>query len=350
MENLDLLHRVLAKKTEEPFVIAEVGQAHDGSLGQALSFIDAVADAGAHAVKFQTHFAEEESSKYDDFRVRVFPQDASRKDYWKRMEFSEKEWKLIARRSQDRGLVFLSSAFSNKAVEVLRSCEIAAWKIASGELFNYPMLDKILETQAPILISTGMSSWSEIDEIHRYTEGRKRVIFQCTTEYPSQPQTIGINNIQTLIDRYSDCVIGLSDHSGEIYPCLSAFALGAKVFEVHVTWSKKMFGPDTSSSLTIEDLSNLTRNLHLQSVMFAAELSKDKSQIEKKELSYLFGRGIYARHDIPAKKLITADDLKYLKPAKGIQAKHYKRVIGSRTITQIEQGEPIDLEHLDIEL
>lgn len=350
MKNLDLFHRVLNKTTEESFVIAEVGQAHDGSLGQALSFIDAVADAGAHAVKFQTHFAEEESSKYDDFRVRVFPQDASRKDYWKRMEFSDKEWQLIAQRSQDCGLVFLSSAFSNKAVDVLRSCEITAWKIASGELFNYPMLDKILETQAPILISTGMSSWSEIDEIYRYTEGRKRVIFQCTTEYPSQPQTIGINNIQILRERYPDCVIGLSDHSGEIYPCLSAFVLGARVFEVHVTWSKKMFGPDTTSSLTIEDLSNLTRNLELQFLMFSSEVAKDKSQIEKKELSYLFGRGIYARHDIPVGQVITADDLQYLKPAKGIHAKHYKRVIGSCSVSKIEQGEPIAIDQLDIKL
>ena len=112
-------------------MIAEVGQAHEGSLGQALSFIDAVSEAGANAVKFQTHYADEESSKYDDFRVRVFPQDSSRKDYWKRMEFSEQEWGLLAKRSLERGLVFLSSAFSNKAVEVLQNCEIEAWKIAS---------------------------------------------------------------------------------------------------------------------------------------------------------------------------------------------------------------------------
>ena len=200
MDNSDLFHQVLAKTTEKPFVIAEVGQAHDGSLGQALSFIDAASEAGANAVKFQTHFADEESSKYDDFRVRVFPQDSSRKDYWKRMEFSEQEWGLLAKRSQERGLLFLSSAFSNKAVEVLQNCEIEAWKIASGELFNYPMLDKILDTQAPLLISTGMSGWSEIDEIYRYTKGRERVIFQCTTEYPSKPQSIGINNIQILCE------------------------------------------------------------------------------------------------------------------------------------------------------
>ncbi|MDC3003364.1 N-acetylneuraminate synthase family protein [Paracoccaceae bacterium] len=350
MNNSDLFHQVLAKTTEKPFVIAEVGQAHDGSLGQALSFIDAASEAGANAVKFQTHFADEESSKYDDFRVRVFPQDSSRKDYWKRMEFSEQEWGLLAKRSQERGLVFLSSAFSNKAVEVLQNCEIEAWKIASGELFNYPMLDEILDTQAPLLISTGMSGWSEIDEIYHYTKGRERVIFQCTTEYPSKPQSIGINNIQLLCERYPDCVIGLSDHSGEIYPCLSAFVLGARVFEVHVTWSKKMFGPDTTSSLTIEDLSNLTRNLDLQSTMFSSELSKDKSQIEKKELSYLFGRGIYARHDISVGQVITADDLQYLKPAKGIHAKHYKRVIGSCSVSKIEQGEPIAIDQLDIKL
>lgn len=349
MNNSDLLRQVLTKSTQSPFVIAEVGQAHEGSLGQALSFIDAIAEAGANAVKFQTHYAEEESSKYDDFRVKVFPQDATRKGYWKRMEFSESEWKLIATRSRERGLVFLSSAFSNKAVDVLQSCKIEAWKIASGELFNYPMIDKILLTNAPLLISTGMSSWAEIDEIYRYTDGRERVIFQCTTEYPSQPQSIGINNIQKLCDRYTDCVIGLSDHSGEIYPSLAAFALGARVFEVHVTWSKQMFGPDTTSSLTIDQLSNLTHTLDLQSIMFASPYSKDESQLEKTNLSYLFGRGIYARRDISAGQIISADDLQYLKPAKGIQAKDYKRVIGSCTVTKVKQGEPIAPEQLGFE-
>ena len=188
MNNSELFKQVLSKTAEKPFVIAEVGQAHDGSLGQALRFIDAVADAGANAVKFQTHFAEEESSKYDDFRVRVFPQDASRKDYWKRIEFSVNEWKLIAKRSNERGLVFLSSAFSNKAVDVLQNCNMEAWKIASGELFNYPMLDKILITNSPLLISTGMIQRLQVklcsladkgQEFHCAKDGIVTKILEC---------------------------------------------------------------------------------------------------------------------------------------------------------------------------
>ena len=237
MSNYQLLTRVLKQETEEPFIIAEIGQAHDGSLGQALSFIQASAKAGANAVKFQTHFADEESSKYDEFRVPVFPQDQTRQDYWRRMEFSISDWQMLASKAKELGLVFLSSPFSNKAVETLIRCNVPAWKIASGELFNYPMLDKILETNEPLLISTGMSSWDEIDQVVRYTAGRQRVLFQCTTEYPSKPENIGLNNIPTFKIKYPDTVIGLSDHSGEIYPSMSAYMLGARVFEVHVAWS-----------------------------------------------------------------------------------------------------------------
>ena len=341
MDNLVLFKRVLSKSTQKPFLIAEVAQAHDGSLGQALSFIDAVAEAGANAIKFQTHIADEESSNFDDFRVRVFPQDATRKDYWKRMQFSKDEWLVLAAHSENRGLVFLSSPFSKKAVDILSDCEIAAWKIASGEIFNYPMLDKILLTNKPLLISTGMSSWQEIDEIWQYTHGNERVLFQCTTEYPSSPKNIGLNNIPIFKKKYPDAVIGLSDHSGEIYPSLAAYMLGARVFEVHVAWSKKMFGPDTLASLTIEQLEELSRNLNLQAQTLASPVDKNLMRQEKNELVKLFGRGIYAKREIAKGDVISETDLNYLKPSLGINAKEYRKVIGATAANKICLGEPI---------
>jgi len=341
MDNYKLLDQVLAKNTEKPFVIAEVGQAHEGSLGQAISFIEAIAETGANAVKFQTHFAEEESSKYDDFRVKVFPQDKTRKAYWERMEFNLDEWKLLAAIARDCGLVFLSSPFSIKAVDILEQCEIAAWKIASGEIYNYPMLDKILDTNKPLLISTGMSSWKEIDDLYNYTQNKCRVFFQCTTEYPSKPENIGLNNIEKFKLNYSDTIVGLSDHSGEIYPSLSAFMLGARVFELHVTWSKKMFGPDTPASLTLEDLKKLVNYLNLQEKLITSPVNKDEMRSEKSDLVKLFGRGIYAQNDIEIGKTLSANDLCYLKPALGISASAYKNVIGMTAASSILAGEPI---------
>jgi len=346
LNNTELLHRVLSGSTEKPFVIAEIGQAHEGSLGQALSYIDAVAEAGANAVKFQTHYADEESSDYDYFRVNVFPQDQNRKDYWKRMEFTLIQWKTLAKRAKERGLVFLSSPFSNKAVETLEECEVSAWKIASGEILNYPMLDKLLKTNKPLLISTGMSSWSEIDQLHKYTTGRKRVFFQCTTEYPSKPQNIGLNNIEIFKKKYNDIVVGLSDHSGEIYPSMSAFMLGARVFEVHVAWSKKMFGPDTQASLTFLQLSELVKYLNNQETLIVSPVDKDKMRENKEELVRLFGRGIYAKRDIDIGEEIKESDIKYLKPVLGISASEYKRVIGMVSSKKIRVGEPITKEDI----
>lgn len=341
MENLNLFNNVIKKINDSPFIIAEVGQAHEGSLGNAMSYIDAVADAGVNAVKFQTHFAKEESSKYDDFRVRVFPQDNSRYSYWERMEFSPSEWKQLKDKASDRGLVFLSSPFSILAVKILNKLKIPAWKIASGELSNYPMIDEILNTNLPLLISTGMSSWSEIDEIYKYTASCDRVIFQCTTQYPSTPETLGLNNITIMKSRYPECVIGLSDHSGKIYPSLSAYMLGARIFEVHVAWSKKMFGPDTSSSLDIDSLGQLVKDLKFQYKAISSPIDKDKLRKEKSELHELFGRGIYAKKDIHENSPIKLDDLLFLKPCKGISAKFYKKLLNGKCIKNIKAGEPI---------
>ena len=125
---------------ERPFIIAEVAQAHDGSLGAAHAYIDAVARTGADAIKFQTHIADAESTAREPFRVRFSRQDDTRRDYWRRMGFSASQWAELAAHARQRGLIFLSSPFSSQACELLAGLEMPAWKIASGEVANLPML------------------------------------------------------------------------------------------------------------------------------------------------------------------------------------------------------------------
>ena len=237
------------------FVIAEIGQAHDGSLGAAHAYIDAVAKTGVQAIKFQTHIADAESSPDEEFRVDGFPQDSTRYDYWKRMEFTESQWAALAEHASDRGLVFLSTPFSFEAVELLEKLGVPAWKIGSGEIGNLTMLEKIAKTQKPILLSSGMSYWKELDEAISVISGyHGRVgVFQCTTSYPCPPEKLGLNVIQEIGDRYG-CPTGLSDHSGTIYPSLVAVVLGANMIEVHTVLSRDSFGPDVSSSVTIEEM------------------------------------------------------------------------------------------------
>ena len=200
-------------------IIGEVALTHDGSLGLAHAFIDAIAAAGADAVKFQTHIAAAESTPAEPFRVKFSKQDASRYDYWKRMEFTEEQWRGLAEHARERGVLFVSSPFSIEAVDLLERVGMPFWKIASGETSNPMLLDRILDTGAPVMLSTGMSPGAEIDAaVERVKDRGVPVgVFQCTTAYPCPPEKIGLNLIPEYRERYG-CWVGLSDHSATIYP------------------------------------------------------------------------------------------------------------------------------------
>ena len=239
-------------------LVAEVAQAHDGSLGMAHAFIDAVANAGADAIKFQTHIAAAESTPHEQWRVKFSYQDATRYDYWRRMEFTPDQWHGLKRHCDERGLIFLSSPFSVDAVDLLTQVGVAAWKIASGEVANTPMFERMAQTGLPILLSTGMSSLAEVDDAVARVKARglPLTVLQCTSAYPCPPEKVGLNLIPLFRERYG-CPVGLSDHSGTIYPGLAAAAIGIDVLEVHVTLSREMFGPDVCVSITTAELKQL---------------------------------------------------------------------------------------------
>ena len=243
-------------------IVAEVAQGHEGSLGMAHAFIDAIANAGADAVKFQTHIASAESTPEEPWRIKFSDQDSTRYDYWKRMEFTEEQWFGLKRHVDERGLIFLSSPFSFEAVDLLRRAGVAVWKVPSGETANTPMLDQMLATGLPIILSTGISPLTEIDTAVERIKARgvPLAILQCTTAYPCPPEKVGINLIPLFRDRY-ECAVGLSDHSGTIYPGLAAATLGIQVLEVHVTLSREMFGPDVPASITTTELRQLVEGI-----------------------------------------------------------------------------------------
>jgi N-acetylneuraminate synthase len=215
------------------------------------AFIDAIAKTGADAVKFQTHIAAAESTPQEPFRVEFSRQDLTRYDYWRRISFTEEQWQGLAQHAVARGLIFLSSPFSVEAVELLHRLAVPAWKIASGEINNSQMFERVMETGLPILLSTGMSPLREIDAVVETIRGRGLpfLVFQATTSYPCPPEKIGLNMIPFFRARYS-CPVGLSDHSGTIYPGLAAATLGIDILEVHMTLSREMFGPDVPASVT----------------------------------------------------------------------------------------------------
>lgn len=311
-------------------VIGEVAQAHDGSLGTAHAFIDAIADAGADAIKFQTHIASAESTPGEPWRIKFSPQDETRYEYWQRMEFTEDQWHGLKQHADDRDLLFLSSPFSIEAVDLLTRVGVAAWKIASGEVSNYPMLERMADTELPMILSSGMSPLSELDAAVSFFKDKQLnyTILQCTTAYPCPPEKIGINMIDVLRERYQ-CPVGLSDHSGTIYPGLAAAALGVSMLEVHIALSRDAFGPDVPASITPAELRQLVDGIRFIEAMRANPVDKEAMATEMAPLRNLFTKSIVVKADLPSGTVLEAKHLTTKKPGTGIPADKLSQVVGS---------------------
>ena len=310
-------------------IVGEVAQAHDGSLGMAHAFIDAIAKAGADAVKFQTHIAAAESTTAEPWRVKFSRQDASRYEYWKRMEFTEPQWRELKQHADERELLFLSSPFSVEAVELLQRIGVAAWKIASGEISNRPMLDRILAAHQPIILSSGMSPWEELDPVVRRVQetGVDLTVLQCSSIYPTPPGQLGLNLIPELRQRYG-CKAGLSDHSGTVFAGLGAAALGADMIEVHVTFSREAFGPDVPASLTIEELRQLVEGCHFIRAALNHPVDKDELAATLAPMRALFAKSIVAAADLKAGTILRPEHLAFKKPGTGIPADRWNELVG----------------------
>jgi N,N'-diacetyllegionaminate synthase len=321
-------------KYEKAYIIAEVAQSHEGSLGLAHSFIDAANKYGANAIKFQIHYAEYESSKGDLFRPGPKFYDNNRYDYWKRLEFNEEAWKGLREHARELGLEFIVSVFSLRALEVAKKIQPDFIKIGSGEVFDTSLLGTLIRNEYPLMISFGMSSMREIEEtIRRFSESKEKlVIFQCTSKYPTKLSEVGINVINKLVQQYDNerVSIGLSDHSGSIFPSLAAYANGARYFEVHVTPSKWLFGPDITSSILFDDLVYLRRGLDEFYEMFSSPVDKDLVVNELKEMRSLFTKSIYYNKDLRKDSIILNDDLIFLKPNIGLPISEAPRLVGKK--------------------
>jgi N-acetylneuraminate synthase len=330
-------------------IIGEVAQSHEGSLGMAHAFIDAIAEAGADAVKFQTHIAAAESTPGEPWRVRFSRQDATRYDYWKRMEFTEAQWHGLKQHAIERGLLFLSSPFSLEAVELLERVGVAAWKVASGEISNTPMFARMVSTELPILFSTGMSPLREIDAAVTQVKAHDLplAVMQCTSSYPCPPEKIGLNLIPFFRERYG-CAVGLSDHSGVMYAGLAAATFGIEVLEVHVTLSREMFGPDVPVSLTTAELRELVEGVRFIEKMMAHPVDKDAMAKELTSLRKMFTKSVVTRMDLAEGTVLRDEHLTTKKPGTGIPAAHLSELIGARLRRSLKADELLRREDLEV--
>jgi len=313
------------------YTIAEIGQAHDGSLGLLHSYIDAVAKTGVSAIKFQMHIAEAESSEFESFRIKFSYEDDTRFDYWKRMEFTLVQWKAIKKHCDELNLDFLCSPFSNLAVDWLEEIGVKCYKIGSGEVNNLLLLEKIAKTKKPIILSSGMSSYEELDKTVEFlnTKNIKFSILQCTTSYPTHPENYGLNVIQELKERYQ-VKVGFSDHSAKISTGIAAVALGAEILEFHVVFDKEMFGPDAKSSLTIKETKKLVHAVNEIAIAQNNPINKNDNS-NYNELKQIFEKSLAINKYFEKGSIVKFEDLEAKKPKGfGILASEFEKYIGKK--------------------
>ncbi|WNH11636.1 N-acetylneuraminate synthase family protein [Thalassobellus suaedae] len=328
-------------------LIAEIAQAHNGSLDTAHRYIDALAVTGVDAVKFQTHIAEAESSIFEPFRIKFSEQDKTRFDYWKRMEFTLEQWIGLKQHCNTVGLEFMSSPFSNAAVDLLEKVGVNTYKIGSGEVNNFLLLERIAQTGKPIIVSSGMSSFKELDETVEFLKSKdvEFSILQCTTSYPTKPEQYGLNVIQELKSRYK-VPVGFSDHSAKMETAIAAVALGAEILEFHAVFSRNDFGPDVTSSLTIEEIKALSEAIrNIEKAQIHPIDKKDNSKF--KELKSIFEKSLAINKDLQSGHIIRFSDLEAKKPAnKGISASNFEAIIGHKIIKDMKQWDFLNIDDI----
>jgi sialic acid synthase SpsE len=328
----------IISSNHSPFVIAEAGINHNGSLLIAKKLVDMAKKAGADCFKIQTHITEDEM-----INTKIRPGNISNKTLWsiiKNCELTEKEEIKIQEHCKKRKIIFLSTPFSIPAVDRLEKINISAWKIGSGELTNIPFLNHIAKTRKPVILSTGMSNMNEIKKSVKLFQKLKIpiAILQTTSQYPCDYENINLKVIDSY-EKLFNIPVGISDHSLGIYAALGAIARGASIVEKHITLDKKMSGPDQKLSLEYSELSELVKGCN--AIKLALGNSK---KILKKELPILnFAReSIVTKEKISKGEKFTEKNLTTKRPNTGeIPAKEFYKIIGKKSKGDIEKNKQL---------
>jgi N,N'-diacetyllegionaminate synthase len=321
---------------KQVYIIAEIGNTHEGSLGLARCFVEAAAKCGVNAVKFQTHIFDAES--LPDAPNPPYFKDETRKQYLERTSFRLDQWKEIKRYAEEEwGVEFVSSCFSLEAVDLLETLGVKTHKIPSGEVTNTPLLIKVAKTGKKVFLSSGMSNYQELDEAVKVIKDHGNhdiTLFQCTSQYPCPPEAAGINVIHEMQERYK-MPVGFSDHTLGVGIAIAAVAVGASAVEKHFTLSKRMYGPDAKFSLEPDELKAMVDSIRAVEKALAEKVDKNTIASPVSEMKIVFEKSIVAACDIPAGQILEKKHLACKKPGDGIPAKMIWSVLGKRSLQYI---------------
>jgi N,N'-diacetyllegionaminate synthase len=316
---------------ENVFFIAEAGVNHNGNLDTAKKLVDAAKDAGADAVKFQTYKTERIVTKLAQ-KAEYQKKDnnsSSQFDLLKKLELRDSDFEELFDYAKEKKIIFLSSAFDVDSVEFLDKMGILAFKVASGEVTNFPLLNCIAEKHKPVIISTGMSTINEIEDVVEVFINKgieDIVLLHCVTSYPAKYESVNLRTIEFLKRKF-DFPIGFSDHTpGTVIP-VAAVSMGAVLIEKHLTLDKSLKGPDHRASLEPDEFKKMVDDVRITEKAMG---NFTKRSFEEEEIKKVVRRSIVAKMFIPKGTVISLDMVDFKRPGTGISPKYLEKIIGKR--------------------
>lgn len=346
--NIDV---TLLKNSTKPFIIAEMSGNHNQSLDRALEIVEAAAASGAHALKIQTYTADTLTLNVDspDFLI------SDSESLWKDRKlydlyneaYTPWEWhKPIFNRAKELGMIAFSTPFDETAVDFLEELEVPLYKIASFENTDLPLIKKVASTGKPMIVSTGMATLAELDELVRTAKEagcKDLVLLKCTSTYPATPENTNILTIPHMKQLFDDIQIGLSDHTLGIGVAVASVALGATVIEKHFTLNRADGGVDAAFSMEPAEMKALVEETE------RAWLSMGKinyGPTEKEKASLKFRRSVYVSKDIKAGEKFTTENIKIVRPGYGLQPKYFNQVLNKKARKDYSVGTPLKFEDI----
>lgn len=342
--NIQIGHRTIGAD-HPPFIIAEMSGNHNHSLDRALAIVEAAAKAGVHAVKLQTYTAD--TMTLDIHEGEFYIEDPN--SLWNgsslyslyQQAYTPWEWhKPIFDRCKELGLISFSTPFDASAVDFLESLDVPAYKIASFENTDIPLIQKVAATGKPIIISTGMASVAELDETVRAVREagcNSLILLKCTSTYPSTPENTNIATIPHMKQLFQ-CQIGVSDHTMGIGVSIASVGLGAAIIEKHFTLARADGGVDSAFSMEPEEMKMLVTETErawqsIGSITYGPTLAEQQSLKHR--------RSLYVAHDLRAGEVFTENNIRAIRPGLGLPAKYLSKIVGKRAIKDIRKGTPI---------
>lgn len=329
------------------FVIAEAGVNHDGNLDAALRLVDVAAEAGADAVKFQTLNAIQmvsPNAPKAKYQLRNTDSNESQFEMLRRLELTPQMHEALSRRSEERGIIFLSTAFDEVSADYLGQLGVAAFKIPSGEITNLSYLTHIAEKHKPLIVSTGMANLGEVEAAVQAIEragNRNYVLLHCVSNYPADPRDVNLRAMQTM-HRAFQVPVGYSDHTTGIDVAVASVALGACVLEKHFTLDRQLPGPDHKASLEPDELSALVRAI--RTVESALGHGRKSAAASERNTAEVARKSLVAAEDIAAGTVLTEKLIAIRRPGTGLPPVMKPHVVNRTARESIPAGALIELE------